>query len=210
MNRLPGGTPGVRRDDGDQRRHAAGAAPGVVVRPEPYDGPISRSLVAALIVDIEERYVGDDEPDDPEAEWALGIVEVTPPRGVFLVAYLDRRPVGCGALRPLPDAGADVAEIKRMYTSPSARRRGVSRAVLARLESEATGFGYRRLYLQTGLRQPEAMALYGASGYRRIANFGRWAASELTACFAKDLPLEPASRSRGGRHHGVAGGRRAR
>ena len=208
MSRLPGDRPGVRRDDRDRRTHAAGAASGVVVRPEPYDGSIARSLVAALTID--ERYAGDEEPDDPEAEWALEVADVTPPHGVFLVAYLDGRPVGCGALRPLPEAGAGVAEIKRMYTSPSARRRGVSRAVLARLESEAAGFGYRRLQLQTGLRQPEAMALYGANGYHRVPNFGRWAASELTACFAKDLPRVPTKRSPGRRRQGAAGGGRAR
>jgi GNAT superfamily N-acetyltransferase len=174
---------------------AAGGTSGIVVRPEPYGGPIARSLVAALVIDVEERYAGDGEADDPEPEagWALGIDDVTPPRGVFLVAYLDGRPVGCGALRPLPEVGPGVAEIKRMYTSPSARHRGVSRAVLARLESEAAGFGYRRLQLQTGLRQPEAMALYAASGYHRIPNFGSWAASELTACFAKDLSRRSAA-----------------
>jgi GNAT superfamily N-acetyltransferase len=195
MSRSPGAAPGVRRDAAHKRRRAADAVSGVEVRPEPYAGPIARSLVAALIVDIEERYAGDEEPEDPEAEWALGVDDVTPPRGVFLVAHLDGRPVGCGALRPLAEAGAGVAEIKRMYTAPSARRRGVSRAVLASLESEAARFGYRRLQLQTGLRQPEAMALYGASGYRRIPNFGTWAASELTACFAKDLPRDSAAAS---------------
>jgi GNAT superfamily N-acetyltransferase len=176
----------------------AGGASGVVVRPEPYDGPIAGSLVAALVVDVEDRYAGDEEPDDPEAEWALAVDDVTPPGGVFLVAYLDGRPVGCGALRPFSEAGHAVAEIKRMYTSPSARRRGVSRAVLARLESEAAGFGYRRLQLQTGLRQPEAVALYAASGYHRIPNFGTWAASGLTACFAKDLPQGSAAAGAGG------------
>ena len=198
MSRSPGAAPGGPRDAAPKRRRAAGAVSGVEVRPEPCDGPIARSLVAALIVEIEERYAGDEEPEDPEAEWALRVDDVTPPRGVFLVALLDGRPVGCGALRPLPEAGAGVAEIKRMYTSPSARRRGVSRAVLARLESEAARFGYRRLRLQTGLRQPEAMALYGASGYRRIPNFGTWAASHLTACFAKDLPRGSAAASGGG------------
>jgi GNAT superfamily N-acetyltransferase len=177
---------------------AVGGAPGVVVRPEPYDGPIAGSLVAALVADVEERYAGDEEPDDPEAEWALAVDDVTPPRGVFLVAYIDGRPVGCGAVRPFPEAGHGVAEIKRMYTSPSARRRGVSRAVLAKLESDAAGFSYRRLQLQTGLRQPEAMALYSASGYHRIPNFGTWAASELTACFAKDLARGSAAAGAGG------------
>ena len=187
MSRLPDGTASARRDDGSEFGGVVGKVPGVVVRSEPYDGSIAQWLVASLIVDIEERYAGDGTADDPEAEWAMGVDEVTPPRGIFLVAYLDGRPVGCGALRPLPAVGADVAEIKRMYTSPSARRRGVSRAVLVRLESEAARLGYRRLQLETGLRQPEAMALYEASAYYRIPNYGMYAASDLSACFAKDI-----------------------
>ncbi len=197
MSRLPDGTASARRDDGSEFGGVVGKVPGVVVRSEPYDGSIAKWLVASLIVDIEERYAGDGTADDgttddgttddPEAEWAMGVDEVTPPRGIFLVAYLDGRPVGCGALRPLPAAGADVAEIKRMYTSPSARRRGVSRAVLVRLESEAARLGYRRLQLETGLRQPEAMALYETSAYHRIPNYGMYAASDLSACFAKDI-----------------------
>jgi len=161
---------------------------GVVVRAEPYDGPTAQALVAAMVVDIEERYAADvSEAEDPEAEWALGADEVTAPRGVFLVAYIDGEAAGCGALRPLPAAGPHVAEVKRMYTSPRARRRGVSREVLAGLESEAAGVGYRRLQLETGLRQPEAIALYETSGYHRIPNYGLYAGSDLSVCFAKDL-----------------------
>ena len=159
----------------------------VAVRREPYDGTTAQALVTAMILDIEERYAHTGEADDPEAEWAMDIGEVMPPRGVFLVAYLDGDAVGCGALRPLPAAGPDVAEVKRMYTPPRARRRGVSRAVLARLESEATRLGYLRLQLETGLRQPEAIALYEAGGYHRIPNYGVYASSELSVCFAKDL-----------------------
>ena len=186
MTRLPEGTTGEPRADGSEPG-GVDEVPGGLVRPEPYDGPIAQSLVAAMIVDVEERYADDGEADDPEAEWAMGVDEVTPPRGVFLVAYLDGQPVGCGALRPLPPAGADVGEMKRMYTAPSARRQGVSRAVLARLESEAVALGYRRLQLETGLRQPEAVALYETGGFHRIANYGMYAASELSACFAKDV-----------------------
>lgn len=188
MSRPAARATGAARGRRDEPRGAADAARGVLVRSEPYDGPTAQSLVAALVVDIEERYAGDGEAEDPNAEWALGVDEVSPPHGVFLVAYLDGRPVSCGALRPLPTAGAHVAEIKRMYTSPSARRRGVGRAVLGRLESEAVRLGYRRLHLETGLRQPEAMALYETSGYHRIPNYGMYAASELSACFAKDVP----------------------
>ncbi|HKA84365.1 MAG TPA: GNAT family N-acetyltransferase [Acidimicrobiales bacterium] len=187
MSRPAGRTTGAAPDGRAGARGDAGAEGGVVVRVERYDGPTAQSLVAAMVVDIEERYAADGEAGDAEGEWALGVDQVSPPRGVFLVAYHDGRPVGCGALRPLPAAGAHVAEIKRMYTSPSARRRGVGRAVLARLESEAVGLGYRRLHLETGLRQPEAIALYEASGYHRIPNYGMYAASELSACYGKDV-----------------------
>jgi GNAT superfamily N-acetyltransferase len=184
---------GTPRDDKDVPGGVADQGRGLRVRPEAYDGPTAQSLVAAFFVDIEERYRGDGpgdggEAEDPKAEWAMGVDEVTPPRGVFLVAYLDGQPVGCGALRPFPATGPGVAEIKRLYTSPSARRRGVSRAVLTRLEFEAVRLGYRQLQLETGLRQPEAIALYEASGYRRIPNYGMYAASELSACYAKDIP----------------------
>jgi GNAT superfamily N-acetyltransferase len=187
MSRLPEGRTGAPPDPAAGPRDAIDDRPGVLVRAEASDGPTARSLVAALIVDIEERYASDGKADDPEAEWAMGVDEVTPPHGVFLVAYLDGRPVGCGALRPLLAAGARVAEIKRMYTAPSARRRGVSRAVLTRLESEGRRLGYHRLQLETGLRQPEAIALYAASGYHRIPSYGLDAASELSVCFAKDI-----------------------
>lgn len=188
MSRRPEGTAAGRRDRSDDETDVPGGEDaGVLVRPEAYDDPAAQALVAAMIVDIEERYAGDEGADDPEAAWAMSVDEVTPPRGVFLVAYREGQPVGCGALRPLSAAGTHVAEIKRMYTAPAARRRGVSRAVLARLEFEAVNLGYGRLQLETGLRQPEAMALYQTSGYHRIPNYGMYATSELSACFAKDI-----------------------
>jgi GNAT superfamily N-acetyltransferase len=159
----------------------------VIVRPEPYDSPTVRALVDAMIADIEERYADTGEAADPDAEWALAADDVTPPRGVFLVAYLDDEAVGCGAIQPLPSAGPGAAEVKRMFTAPQARRRGASRAILGRLEAEAVRLGYRRLQLETGMRQPEAIALYEASGYHRIANYGYYANSVLSACYAKDL-----------------------
>lgn len=88
MSRPVGRTTGAARDGGGGPRAATHAAGGVLVRSEPYDGPTAQSLVAALTVDIEERYAGDGQAADAEDEWALGADEVSPPRGVFLVAYL--------------------------------------------------------------------------------------------------------------------------
>ena len=80
-----------------------------------------------------------------------------------------------------------MAEIKRMYTAPEARRQGVSRGVLARLEARGAALGYRRLKLETGLAQPEALALYEAQGWERIAPYGRFRDHPESVCFAKDV-----------------------
>lgn len=160
---------------------------------EPYDGEVATTLVAALLVDINERYAHEI-ADMTEAEAAEDdreyLAEVTPelvsrPLGAFVVARLDGRPVGCGALKPFPLAGT--AEVKRMYTAPEARRRGVSRAVLGRLEVVASELGYTRMQLETGTEQPEALALYESHGWHRIPPYGRYRASPSSVCFAKDL-----------------------
>jgi hypothetical protein len=99
MTRLPEGTAGGPRADGSEPGGVGDEVSCVLVRPEPSDGPTAQSLVATMVVDIEGRYADDGEAEDPEAEWAMGADEVMPPRGVFLVAYLDGQPVGCGAVR---------------------------------------------------------------------------------------------------------------
>ena len=108
-------------------------------------------------------------------------------RAVFMVASLGRKAVGCGAVRPLPDGAADVAEIKRMYVAPEARRSGAARTILRALEEWARARGYRVARLETGLRQPGATRLYETAGYFPIPSYGRHAADPLAACFEKSL-----------------------
>jgi GNAT superfamily N-acetyltransferase len=81
-----------------------------------------------------------------------------------------------------------VGEIKRMYVCPAARGLGIGRAVLDALEAEARALGLTRLVLETGVRQPEAIALYERVGYARIAAFGEYVDSPLSVCMGKDLP----------------------
>lgn len=106
------------------------------------------------------------------------------PRSAFLIARLYGKPVGCGALRPLD---AETAEIRRMYVAPEVRRSGIGRKLLAELQRIAAGFGYRILRLETGNRQPEAIALYESCGFRRIAPYGRYIGDPLSVCFEKNL-----------------------
>jgi DNA-binding MarR family transcriptional regulator/GNAT superfamily N-acetyltransferase len=94
--------------------------------------------------------------------------ELTPPAGYFVVARLDGRPAGCGALKV---SNAKIGEIKRMWTAPFARGLGVARRVLATLEAKAAEIGLTTLRLETNETLHEAQALYRGSGYREVEPF---------------------------------------
>ena len=78
------------------------------------------------------------------------------------------------------------AEIKRVYVTPTARGRGVGHAILLELEAEALALGAKRIVLETGLRQPEAVALYRRQSFDVIPNFGPYVGSPLSLCMAKN------------------------
>ena len=104
----------------------------------------------------------------------------TPKRGVYLIGYQDGNPVACGALRPIDDA---CVEIRRMFVTAAARRKGLAQAILRELEIRATGFSYTIMRLETGNRQLSAMALYETLGFKRIAPFGAYVNDPLSTCF---------------------------
>ncbi|MDH5332043.1 MAG: GNAT family N-acetyltransferase [Aquincola sp.] len=105
-------------------------------------------------------------------------------REVYLLAWRDGVAVGCGALRRID---ARTGEIRRMFVTRGARREGVARALLARLEADALALGYRRLLLETGARQKPAMALYRASGWRRTTAYGAYVGDPTCVCFGKTI-----------------------
>ncbi|QUF02871.1 GNAT family N-acetyltransferase [Actinosynnema pretiosum subsp. pretiosum] len=164
-----------------------------------YDHPDAAKLIADLQQVYVDRY-GDQDitPVDPE--------EFAAPHGHFLVGYLDGAPVACGGWRAHDTAFDSVvpgdAELKRMYVVESARGRGLARLVLAALEEAASAAGRRRLVLETGTLQPEAIALYTRAGYRRIPNFGVYRCEPNSLCFAKELRPAPV---RGAAPRAVAG-----
>ncbi len=104
--------------------------------------------------------------------------------GRVVLVYDNSLPVGCGALKPF---GEDAVEVKRMYTLPSHRGRGVASRALASLEDWAREDGFRRIVLETGKRQPEAIALYSKHGYRRIGNFPPYTGIDNSVCFEKPV-----------------------
>jgi putative acetyltransferase len=121
-------------------------------------------------------------PDDNHFRLAPG--EVSGARGVFLVARREGEPIGCGAVRILPDGRG---EIKRMYVRPGARSGGVGRRILERLEAEARRRGARALVLEMGSDQPAAAALYRGAGFTEIECWGEYLATPASVCLGKDL-----------------------
>jgi GNAT superfamily N-acetyltransferase len=148
----------------------------VETRSEPFDGPAAQALIDEVQREYVRRYGSPDgTPVDP--------AEFAPPGGHFVVVYLDGAPAACGGWR----RHGDDAEIKRMYVAPHARGHGLARRVLAELEAAAAAAGVRRVILETGTRQPEAMALYESSGYARIPGFGVYRDEPSCRCYAKSL-----------------------
>ena len=139
--------------------------------------------------------------DQVQAEYAVlyGGPDVTPledgvfdpPRGAFFLGYVDDVAVAMGGWRMRSDVHpwglACAAEIKRMYVAPAARRRGFARAVLAHLEGTARAAGADVMVLETGIEQPEAIAMYTSGGYEPVEKFGYYAWSPLSRCYGKPL-----------------------
>ena len=158
-----------------------------------YDDPDVVRMVAAVQAEYVIRYGGPDES-------RVDVDEFVPPAGLFLVGLLDGLAVATGAWRRLgADAHGqpgeeDTAEIKRMYVAAAYRRRGLSRLMLAELERTAAAAGVRRVVLNTGRAQPEAVALYESSGYEPVAAFGFYADGFPSALFyGKTLPAAAAT-----------------
>jgi GNAT superfamily N-acetyltransferase len=147
-----------------------------VFRPFPYGDPLVQWLIGEIYADQTTRYGGQDATviDDREFE---------PPQGIFLTAWQDGVLAGCAAWR----AHGEDAELKRMYTVPAARRRGVAAALLAEIEMSARAAGKRRVILETGEKQPEAIALYEKCGYIRIEDFGFYKDYPMARCYGRVL-----------------------
>ncbi len=147
----------------------------VVVNEVPWDDPRAAALRAAQRIEIDALYGPDSEPGPAPSAADIAL---------FLIAYADGRPVGCGGLRPL-EPGA--VEVKRMYVVPEWRGRGVSTAVLSALESAAARRGWTTLRLETGPAQTAAIRFYERSGYVRIPGFGHYADHPASLCYQREL-----------------------
>jgi GNAT superfamily N-acetyltransferase len=149
----------------------------IKIRTARYDEPAVQQLVAEAMAELSRRYsgTGDDTP--------VAATDFAPPTGAFFVAYAGAELLGCAGWR----AHGEDAELKRMFTMPAARGRGVGSLVLTAVEESARERGCKRVILETGDKQPEAIALYVKRGYERIEDFGYYQGEDGVLSFARVL-----------------------
>jgi putative acetyltransferase len=151
----------------------------IEIRRENILSPTAQRLIHSLNAELESRY-----PEEGANFFRLDADEVREGHGGFFIAYTDGHPVGCGAIRRIEP---EVAEIKRMYVAPGNRGLGIGSKILAQLEAEAHRLAIRRLVLETGPRQPEAIAIYKRAGFVEIPLFGEYVDPRFSYCMAKNV-----------------------
>ncbi|MET9558753.1 GNAT family N-acetyltransferase [Streptomyces tauricus] len=156
------------------------------IRPVAFDHPDAVKLNDEVQAEYAVRYgdEGDVTPLDPTM--------FEPPLGLYLMAYdAGDRPVATGGWRTQDENDEGYsdgdAELKRMFVIEGARGNGLARRILGALEADARAAGRTRMVLETGNKQPEAIALYASSGYEPCVKFGHYRFHEDSRCFAKRL-----------------------
>lgn len=160
--------------------------PGVQIDVVPWEDPDAVALRAALFADLATLYGGEGAPPD------LPVDELH----ATLVLRADGEAVGCATLRDAAVHGFSdaVGEVKRMFVRAEHRGRGFARLLVERLEAIAVELGLRRIVLETGVLQPDAIRLYRAAGYRRIRAYGPFVDDPMSVCYAKWLVPGAATR----------------
>ena len=156
-----------------------------------WDDPRAQALRGEMDAEIGPRYADrlEDVPADVAARLGSALaVDAESIVSTIIVRDAAHSPVGHAALRDLGGDFIDSLEVKRVYVAPAARGTGVSRLLMAELERIAAERGARRLILQTGDRQPEAVTLYERIGYTRIPIYPPYLEISFSQCFEKPVP----------------------
>lgn len=140
------------------------------------DDPQFQELIIALDKDLWTRY--------PEVQQDYEVLDKVKNIPTVVVAYADALPVGCACFRPFD---AHTIEVKRMFVHPAYRGQGIAYAILKELETWAISQGFTRAVLETGIRQPEAIALYQKSGYTFMDKYPPYEQMENSVCLQKPL-----------------------
>ncbi len=137
----------------------------LTIKEEPIDSNGALSVLHAATDELTQRYGGSGDSEH------LHVDELRPPLGLFLVARLNGHLAGGVGLRPIADPDFHWGEIKRLWVRVDLRRAGIAAKLMDDVVAGAKRLGYVRLYLETGPRQPEAIALYEKFGWLSLTNY---------------------------------------
>jgi putative acetyltransferase len=156
---------------------ATASEPSISFGPEPAEQPDVHALLRQSDAYFAELY-------PVASNHLIDSAALSAPNVRFLVARRGGAAVGCGALV----LGADgEAELKRMFVAAEARGRRIGSQILDALEAAGKAEGVRVIRLETGIRQPESLALYRRHGYTERGPFGAYTRDPLSRCFEKWL-----------------------
>ncbi|MCG7310123.1 GNAT family N-acetyltransferase [Brachybacterium sp. ACRRE] len=153
-------------------------APSITWEEVSWEDPRAAALRDAMDAEVGPRYVPIRGASAPPGRPTGDDVETV------VLALVDGEAAATGTLRRLPER----LEVKRLFVGPAFRRLGLARAILAHLENAARARGAVELFLQTGNRQPDAIALYEREGWEHVEVFAPYDPSDgISVCFRKDL-----------------------
>jgi GNAT superfamily N-acetyltransferase len=141
------------------------------------DAPDATALIQELDAHLAPLYPS-------ESRHGLSVEKLLREQVAFFVTRHDGAAAGCGGVQLFE---REYAEIKRMYVRPQFRGLGLGRLMLEHLTAHARQHGIRLLRLETGIHQPEAIALYERSGFRRIPPFGPYWDDPVSRCYEKEI-----------------------
>ncbi len=143
----------------------------------PKQNQLALTLIKELNEELLSRY-----PSSSVHE--LDLDKIDNKNGIFILGAIEQKAIACGAVSKIEN---NVGEIKRVYVIKEARRKGIAKLLMAKLEAEAIKLGLNKLKLETGERQPESLGLYAALGYEKIGNFGEYIGDPHSICLEKEL-----------------------
>lgn len=154
----------------------------------PADDPMFLGLLDQFVTEMSDRYAL---ASESWAGWAA------PPPGTVHLLLVEgdttgtRVALGCAAIMPFthsePGTVHDLGQLKRLFVVPTARGRGLATTLHTAVLDTARATGYRRLYLETGDKQPEAIALYHRLGWHPVPRYGPWVDNSESLCFTLEL-----------------------
>ncbi|MEV5024587.1 GNAT family N-acetyltransferase [Paenibacillus sp. LPE1-1-1.1] len=145
-----------------------------VVSPENED---LRQLIRQLDMDLLQRYPA-------EEIFGIDFSDAKVNDILFIVAYVNGTPVGCGAIKPIDGTAC---ELKRFFVEEAYRNKGIAKLILWELEDRARRMDFRSIKLEAGEGQPEALNFYRKHGYGLIDRFGPYVDCESSVCYEKKL-----------------------